>query len=50
VAFARYENDQAIVACIAEVRVEKNTGAVQVNETVASRPLIVAAEAPEIWT
>jgi len=29
VAFARYENDQAIVACIAEVQVEKNTGVVR---------------------
>jgi CO/xanthine dehydrogenase Mo-binding subunit len=33
-AFARYENDQAIVACIAEVQVEKNTGAVRVKRIV----------------
>ena len=34
VAFARYENDQAIAACIAEVQVEKNTGAVRVKRIV----------------
>lgn len=34
VAFARYENDQGIVACIAEVQVEKNTGAVRVKRIV----------------
>jgi nicotinate dehydrogenase subunit B len=34
VAFARYENDQAIVACIAEVQVEKSTGAVRVKRIV----------------
>jgi len=31
VAFARYENDQAIVACIAEVQVDQNNGIVRVN-------------------
>ncbi|MGE5641585.1 MAG: xanthine dehydrogenase family protein molybdopterin-binding subunit, partial [Byssovorax cruenta] len=31
VAFARYENDQAIVACIADVQVERTTGAVRVK-------------------
>jgi nicotinate dehydrogenase subunit B len=34
VAFARYENDQAIVACIAEVQVEKSTGMVRVKRIV----------------
>ena len=34
VAFARYENDQAIVACIAEVQVEQNTGVVRVKRVV----------------
>jgi nicotinate dehydrogenase subunit B len=34
VAFARYENDQAIAACIAEVQVEKNTGVVRVKRIV----------------
>jgi CO/xanthine dehydrogenase Mo-binding subunit len=34
VAFARYENDQAIVACIAEVQVERGTGAVHVRRIV----------------
>jgi CO/xanthine dehydrogenase Mo-binding subunit len=34
VAFARYENDQAIVACIAEVQVEKSTGIVRVKRIV----------------
>jgi len=33
-AFARYENDQAIVACIAEVQVEKTTGIVRVKRIV----------------
>jgi nicotinate dehydrogenase subunit B len=33
-AFARYENDQAIVACIAEVQVEKSTGVVRVKRIV----------------
>jgi len=36
VAFARYENDQAIVACIAEVQVEKNTGVVRVKRIVVA--------------
>ncbi|HET9589525.1 MAG TPA: molybdopterin cofactor-binding domain-containing protein [Anaerolineales bacterium] len=36
VAFARYENDQGIVACIAEVEVEKNTGVVRVNRIVVA--------------
>ena len=31
VAFARYENDQAIVACIAEVQVEQSSGLVRVT-------------------
>jgi nicotinate dehydrogenase subunit B len=34
VAFARYENDQAIVACIAEVQVEKKAGVVRVKRIV----------------
>jgi nicotinate dehydrogenase subunit B len=37
VAFARYENDQAIVACVAEVQVEKNTGAVRVKRMVVAQ-------------
>jgi nicotinate dehydrogenase subunit B len=36
VAFARYENNQAIAACIAEVQVEKNTGAVRVKRIVVA--------------
>jgi nicotinate dehydrogenase subunit B len=36
VAFARYENDQAIVACIAEVQVEKSTGVVRVKRIVVA--------------
>jgi len=36
VAFARYENDQAIIACIAEVQVEKNTGMVRVKRIVVA--------------
>jgi CO/xanthine dehydrogenase Mo-binding subunit len=36
VAFARYENDQAIVACIAEVQVEKSAGAVRVKRIVVA--------------
>lgn len=35
VAFARYENDEAIVACIAFVEVDKGSGAVQVKRVVA---------------
>jgi nicotinate dehydrogenase subunit B len=34
VAFTRYENDQAITACIAEVQVKKETGAVRVKRIV----------------
>jgi nicotinate dehydrogenase subunit B len=34
VAFARYENDQAIVACIADVQVERSTGVVHVKRIV----------------
>jgi CO/xanthine dehydrogenase Mo-binding subunit len=36
VAFARYENDQAIIACIAEVQVEENTGVVRVKRIVVA--------------
>ena len=36
VAFARYENDQAIVACIAEVQVERDTGVVRVRRLVVA--------------
>jgi CO/xanthine dehydrogenase Mo-binding subunit len=36
VAFTRYENDQAIVACIADVQVEKSTGVVRVKRLVAA--------------
>jgi nicotinate dehydrogenase subunit B len=36
VAFARYENDQAIAACIAKVQVEKNTGVVRVKRIVVA--------------
>jgi nicotinate dehydrogenase subunit B len=36
VAFARYENNQAIVACIAEVEVEQNTGVVRVTRVVVA--------------
>ena len=36
VAFARYENDQAIVACIAEVQVERSTGVVRVQRVVVA--------------
>jgi CO/xanthine dehydrogenase Mo-binding subunit len=35
-AFARYENDQAIAACIAEVQVEKSTGVVRVKRIVVA--------------
>ena len=35
-AFARYKNDQAIVACIAEVQVEKSTGVVRVKRIVVA--------------
>ena len=35
-AFARYENDQAIVACIAEVQVERASGAVRVKRIVVA--------------
>jgi nicotinate dehydrogenase subunit B len=36
VAFARYENDQAIVACMAEVQVEQKTGVVRVRRVVVA--------------
>jgi CO/xanthine dehydrogenase Mo-binding subunit len=36
VAFARYENDQAIVACIAEVQVGQNTGVVRVRRVIVA--------------
>ena len=36
VAFARYENDQAIVACIAEVQVERASGMVRVKRIVVA--------------
>jgi len=36
VAFARYENDQAIVACIAEVQVERASGGVRVKRIVVA--------------
>jgi len=36
VAFARYENDQAIVACVAEVQIQKNTGVVRVSRIVVA--------------
>ncbi|MGE5374822.1 MAG: molybdopterin cofactor-binding domain-containing protein [Bacteroidota bacterium] len=36
VAFARYENDQAIVACIAEVEVERATGIIRVQRIVVA--------------
>jgi nicotinate dehydrogenase subunit B len=36
VAFARYENDQAIVACIARVQVEQKTGVVRVTRVVVA--------------
>jgi CO/xanthine dehydrogenase Mo-binding subunit len=36
VAFARYENDQAIVACIAEVQVEKATATVRVVRVIVA--------------
>ena len=36
VAFARYENDQAIVACIAEVQVEWSTGVVRVTRVIVA--------------
>ena len=35
-AFARYENDQAIVACIAEVQVERASGIVRVKRIVVA--------------
>ena len=34
VAFARYENDQAIVACIAQVQVERDSGVIHVKRIV----------------
>lgn len=36
VAFARYENDQALVACIAEVEVEPSSGVVRVKRIVVA--------------
>jgi CO/xanthine dehydrogenase Mo-binding subunit len=36
VAFARYENDQAIVACIAEVQVERSTGVVRATRVIVA--------------
>jgi len=36
VAFTRYENDQAIVACVADVQVEQNTGVVRVVRIVVA--------------
>ena len=36
VAFARYENDQAIVACIAEVQIEPTSGVVRVKRIVVA--------------
>ncbi len=36
VAFARYENDQAIVACVADVQVERDTGVVRVTRLVVA--------------
>jgi CO/xanthine dehydrogenase Mo-binding subunit len=36
VAFARYENDQAIVACVAEVQVERASGKVRVKRIVVA--------------
>ena len=36
VAFTRYENDQAIVACIAEAQVERKTGVVRVTRLVVA--------------
>jgi nicotinate dehydrogenase subunit B len=36
VAFARYENDQAIVACVAEVQVERASGMVRVKRIVVA--------------
>ena len=36
VAFARYENDQAIVACVAEVQVERASGILRVKRVVVA--------------
>ena len=36
VAFARYENDQAIVACIAEVQVERASGIIRVKRIIVA--------------
>jgi CO/xanthine dehydrogenase Mo-binding subunit len=36
VAFTRYENDQALVVCIAEVQVDKNSGIVQVKRIIVA--------------
>ena len=36
IAFARYENDQAIVACIAEVQVERASGIVRVKRIIVA--------------
>ncbi|HEY9151290.1 MAG TPA: molybdopterin cofactor-binding domain-containing protein [Anaerolineales bacterium] len=36
VAFARYENDQALVACIAEVQVDRESGVVRVKRIVVA--------------
>jgi len=36
VAFARYENDQALVACIAELQVDMNSGAVRVQRIIVA--------------
>ena len=35
-AFARYENDQAIVACIADVQVHRKTGVVRVRRVIVA--------------
>jgi nicotinate dehydrogenase subunit B len=36
IAFARYENDQAIVACVADAQVERDTGVVRVTRLVVA--------------
>jgi hypothetical protein len=45
VAFARYENDQGIVACIAEVHVEQDTGVVRVTRVVVAQNVAASASA-----
>src|SRR5438034_2644514 len=37
IAFAQYENDQALAACVAQVRVDASSGVVRVNRIIVAR-------------